>query len=170
MGLISAKAPCAQGDILLKVEHSLFPNTPTETNRNRSQDTERDACTQPNTLSCYPVSVWFVFSKHFAPSLMHANPLTLAVCRSQCRNQGGAARVVKWVEGGSLGQTLMSCSDARPKKKKPSWKRTRPLILKEKQLAASCRGGTQKCLRRTPRQPQQWGVITAHQLALFQTL
>lgn len=39
---------------------------------------------------------------------MHANPVTLAVCGSQCRNRGWAAR------GGS-GQILMTCSDAHLK-------------------------------------------------------
>lgn len=49
-----------------------------------------------------------MFGEYCALSLMHANPVTLAVRGSQCRSGGGAAR------GGS-DQILMTCSDAHLK-------------------------------------------------------
>lgn len=40
----------------------------------------------------FPVNVWFMLGEYCALSLMHANPVTLAVGGSRCRNRGGAAR------------------------------------------------------------------------------
>lgn len=68
--------------------------------------------------------------------------------------------------GGCSGQMLMTCSNAHLK----PLARTRPLIQKEKQSAASSRGGTHKCLHGAAQQPQQWSVIAAHQLRLFARL
>lgn len=39
-----------------------------------------------------PVYVWFMLSGYCAVFLMHANPMTLAVCGLQCRERGGQAK------------------------------------------------------------------------------
>lgn len=75
-----------------------------------------------------PARVWFTFGDYCAPSLMHANPMTLAVCGSRflrdCR--GGAGR-----SEGSGPNTREVLDTLRcPPSKNPQAK-TRPLILKD---------------------------------------
>lgn len=67
-------------------------NTFRGANENAHKPSYRACC----VCSVYTVSflmyVWFMLGEYCPLSLMHANPLTLAVCGSRFKNRGGAAR------------------------------------------------------------------------------